>query len=138
MHPAFSFYVTSSYCPPVMSELLHQLLPVAAGAQVSFVESPDVLHDFLSLHALPQRHILGDVGSNLGYVFGLSVQPLDEAVRGDDGVDRKVKNPNRKEHIQRANWNSSSLPLLSVDNFLFPRHFACFLLCLVLQFFLHK
>lgn len=56
-----------------MSELLHQLLPVAAGAQVSFVESPDVLHDFLSFHALPQRHILGDVRGNLRYVFGLSI-----------------------------------------------------------------
>lgn len=81
-----------------MSELLHQLLPMSAGAQVSFVESPDVLHDFLSLHALSQRHILGDVRGNLGYVFGLSIQPLDEAVRGEDGVDIKVKNPNTKKH----------------------------------------
>lgn len=64
-----------------MSELLHQLLPVAAGTQVSFVESPDVLHDFLPFHALPQRHILGDVRGNLRYVFGLPIQPLDEAVR---------------------------------------------------------
>lgn len=75
-----------------MSELLHQLLPVAAGAQVSFVESPDVLHDFLSLHALPQRHILGDVGGNLRNVFGLSFQPLDETETGENGVNRKVEN----------------------------------------------
>lgn len=70
-----------------MSELLHQLLPVAAGTQVSLVKSPDVLHDFLSLHALSQRHTLGDVSGNLRYIFGLSIQPLDEAVR-EDGIDR--------------------------------------------------
>lgn len=80
-----------------MSELLHQLLPVAAGAQVSFVESPDVLHDFLSLHALPQGHVLGDVRGDLRYVFGLSIQPLDEAARGEDGVDRKGKIPEQKK-----------------------------------------
>lgn len=65
-------------CPPVMRELLHQFLPVAAGAEVSFVESPDVLDDFLSLHALTQRHILSDISCNLGNVLGLSIQPLDE------------------------------------------------------------
>lgn len=123
-----------------MSELLHQLLPVAAGAQVSFVESPDVLHDFLSLHALPQRHILGDVGGNLRYVVGLSVQPLLEAEIGENRVNRKVKKHThtKKKHIHRTNFNRSSLPLLSVGNFLFPRHFVCFLVCLVLEFFLHK
>lgn len=121
-----------------MSELLHQLLPVAAGAQVSFVESPDVLHDFLSLHALPQRHILGDVGGNLRYVVGLSVQPLLEAEIGENRVNRKVKKHKHKKHIHRTNFNRSSLPLLSVGNFLFPRHFVCFLVCLVLEFFLHK
>lgn len=80
-----------------MSELLHQLLPVAAGAQVSFVESPDVLHDFLSLHALPQRHILGDIGGNLRYVVGLSVQPLLEAEIGENRVNRKVKKHTHKK-----------------------------------------
>lgn len=48
-----------------MRELLHQLLPVSAGAEVSLIESPDVLDDFLSLHALSQRHILCDVSCNL-------------------------------------------------------------------------
>lgn len=61
-----------------MRELLHQLLPVAAGTEVSLVEAPDVLDDFLSLHALPQRHILSDISCNLGNVFGLSIQPLDK------------------------------------------------------------
>lgn len=61
-----------------MSELLHQLLPVAAGAEVGLVQSPDVLDDFLSLHALPQRHVLSDISCDLRYVFRLSVQPLDK------------------------------------------------------------
>lgn len=61
-----------------MRELLHQLLPVAAGTEVSLVESPNVLDDFLSLHALPQWHILSDISCNLGNVLGLSIQPLDE------------------------------------------------------------
>lgn len=61
-----------------MSELLHQLLPVAAGAEVCLVQSPDVLDDFLSLHALPQRHVLSDISCDLRYVFRLSIQPLDE------------------------------------------------------------
>ncbi len=61
-----------------MRELLHQLLPVAAGAEVSLIKSPDVLDDFLSLHALPQRHILCDISSYLGNVLGLSVQSLDK------------------------------------------------------------
>lgn len=61
-----------------MRELLHQLLPVAAGAEVSLIESPDVLDDFLSLHALPKRHILSDISSNLGNVLGLSIKPLDK------------------------------------------------------------
>ena len=67
-------------CPPVMRELLHQLLPVAAGTEVSLIESPDVLDDFLSLHALPQRHVLSDISGNLGYVLGLSIKPLDKTV----------------------------------------------------------
>lgn len=61
-----------------MCELLHQLLPVSAGAQVGLVEAPDVLDDFLPLHALPQRHVLSDVSGNLGNVLGLSIQPLDK------------------------------------------------------------
>lgn len=64
-----------------MSELLHQLLPVSAGTEVSLVESPDMLDDFLSLHALPQRHILSDISRNLGNVFGLSLQPLDKTAQ---------------------------------------------------------
>lgn len=94
-----------------MSELLHQLLPVAAGTQVSFVESPDVLHDFLSLHALAQRHILGDVGGNLRYVFGLSIQPLDEAEIGGNGVNRKVIKRTRTfialQQLQQLQFTSS-------------------------------
>lgn len=61
-----------------MSELLHQLLPVAAGAEVRLVQAPDVLDDFLSLHALPQRHVLSDISCDLRYVFRLSIQPLDK------------------------------------------------------------
>lgn len=61
-----------------MCELLHQLLPVAAGAKVSFVETPDVLDDFLSFLALLQRHILGDVSCNLGNVLQLPIQPLNK------------------------------------------------------------
>lgn len=64
-----------------MRELLHQLLPVAAGAEVSLIESPDVLDDFLSLHALPQRHILSYISCNLGNVLGLSIKPLDKTAR---------------------------------------------------------
>lgn len=63
-----------------MCELLHQLLPVAAGAQVRLVKTPDVLDHLLPLHALSQRHILSDVGRNLGNVFGLPVKPLDKTV----------------------------------------------------------
>lgn len=69
-----------------MSELLHQLLPVAAGAEVRLIESPDVLDDFLSFHALLQRHILSDVSGNLGYIFGLSIQPLDKTARKQEGI----------------------------------------------------
>lgn len=69
-----------------MSELLHELLPVAAGAEVRLIESPDVLDDFLSFHALLQRHILSDVSSNLGYIFGLSIQPLDKTARKQEGI----------------------------------------------------
>lgn len=54
---------------PVVCELLHQLLPVAAGTQVGLVEAPDVLDDFLSLHALPEGHSLSDIGCNLGYIL---------------------------------------------------------------------
>lgn len=61
-----------------MRELLHQLLPMAARAEVSLVKSPDVLDDFLSLHALPQRHILSDISCNLGNVLGFSIQSLDK------------------------------------------------------------
>lgn len=82
-----------------MGELLHQLLPVAAGAQVSLVQSPDVLHDFLPLHALPQRHVLGDVGGNLRNVFGLSLQPLDEA-ETESGVEGKVKKQHTHKHTK--------------------------------------
>lgn len=64
-----------------MCKLLHQLLPVAAGAEVSLIEPPDVLDDFLSLHALSQRHILRDICCNLGNVLGLSIKPLDEAAK---------------------------------------------------------
>lgn len=103
-----------------MSELLHQLLPVAAGAQVSFVESPDVLHDFLSLHALPQRHILGDVGGNLRYVVGLSIQPLLEAKIGENGVNRKMK-----EH---THTKKTQIQLTSSEcwQFSFPRPLCLF------------
>lgn len=48
-----------------MSQLLHQLLPVAAGAQVYLVESSDVLDDFFPLHALLQGHVLSYVSCNL-------------------------------------------------------------------------
>lgn len=51
--------------PPVMSQLLHQLLPVAASTEVYLVESSDVLDDFFPLHALLQRHILSDISSDL-------------------------------------------------------------------------
>lgn len=61
--------------PPVVSQLLHQLLPVAAGAQVYLVEASDVLDDFLPLQALLQGHALSYVGCYLGYVFGFSIQP---------------------------------------------------------------
>lgn len=54
---------------PVVCELLHQLLPVAAGTQVGLVEAPDVLDDFLSLHALPEGHSLSDIGCNLRYIL---------------------------------------------------------------------
>lgn len=56
-----------------MGQLLHQLLPVAAGAQVGLVEAFDVLDDFLPLHALQQGHVLSDISCDLGYVFGFSV-----------------------------------------------------------------
>lgn len=55
--------------PPVVCELLHQLLPVAAGTEVGLVEAPDVLDDFLSLHALPEGHGLSDISCNLGYIL---------------------------------------------------------------------
>lgn len=74
-------------CLPVMRELLHQLLPVAAGAEVSLIESPDVLDDFLSLHALSQRHILGDISCNLWNVLGLSIQPLDKTAGEQEGME---------------------------------------------------
>lgn len=54
---------------PIVCELLHQLLPVAAGTQVGLVEAPDVLDDFLSLHALPEGHSLSDIGCNLGNIL---------------------------------------------------------------------
>lgn len=50
---------------PVVRELLHELLPAAARAEVRLVESSDVLDDFFSLHALSQRHVLSDVGCDL-------------------------------------------------------------------------
>lgn len=68
--------------PPVVGELLHQLLPVAAGAQVGLVETPDVLNDFLSFLALLQRHILSDVSRNLGNVLQLPIQPLNKTAAG--------------------------------------------------------
>lgn len=52
-----------------MCELLHQLLPVAAGTEVGLVAAPDVLDDFLPLHALPQRHILSNISCYLGNVL---------------------------------------------------------------------
>lgn len=62
-----------------MSELLHKLLPVAAGAQVGLVKASDVLHDLLPLHALPERHVLGDVSGDLRDVLRLPIQPLQQA-----------------------------------------------------------
>lgn len=82
-----------------MSELLHQFLPVAAGAQVCFVETPDVLDDFLPLHALPQRDILSDISSNLGYVFGLSIQPLDKTEIRENGVNREVEKKQLSQYL---------------------------------------
>lgn len=56
-----------------MSELLHELLPVTAGAQVSLVKASDVLHDLLALHALPERHVLSDVSRDLRDVLRLPI-----------------------------------------------------------------
>ena len=67
-----------------MGVLLHQLLPAAAGAEVGLVEAADVQDHLLPLHALPQRHALGDVRRDLGDVPGLAVQPLDEAEAGGE------------------------------------------------------
>lgn len=64
-----------------MGQLLHQLLPVAAGAEVDLVESSDVLDDLFPLHALLQRHVLGDISRDLRYVFGLSIQPQNKTAR---------------------------------------------------------
>lgn len=52
-----------------MGELLHKLLPVAAGTQVSLVEASDVLDDLLPFHALSQRNILSYVCRNFGNVL---------------------------------------------------------------------
>lgn len=81
--------VSESVCAglhaPVVTELLHKLLPVAAGAQVDLVEAADVLDDLLPLHALPQGHVLRDVCRNLRDVLGFAIQPLHEAVGRREG-----------------------------------------------------
>lgn len=87
-----------------MSELLHQFLPVAAGAEVCLVETPDVLDDFLPLHALPQRDILSDISSNLGYVFGLSIQPLDKTEIRENGVNREVEKRQLSQAAAHLFW----------------------------------
>lgn len=52
-----------------MGELLHQLLPMAAGTQVSLVKAPDVLNHLLPFDTLSKRHVLSDVCCNLGDVL---------------------------------------------------------------------
>lgn len=104
-----------------MSELLHELLPVAAGAQVGLVKASDVLHDLLPLHSLPERHVLSDVSGDLRDVLRLPIQPLQQAETENRKTAKKCMH---MHHFDIFVFLSERSPPLRVGQLFFPGSFA--------------